>query len=179
MAIDIEELEDSTSALSMLLNCEEIIDSADIYCFANWFSGEVIAGPIVKRHWVGMSLLYPYRKMPDPKACFRLLKLGIKVEYNHMHHNPGDTENEFSPAEDHDETNDDTYWLIELTFPRRLLNDIDRAELDNYEDEVELEDVEQAQDTGIDDESAFQADEKGLANEPQPENMENLNAPPR
>lgn len=161
MPLDIKNLEDSEHLLDVLLQCEDILDSLDMYCFQNWFTGEVVEGPIIKRHWVTIGLLYPLRKMPDPRAALRLMKHGIKVEFKKVKRQVDQTN---KPAEHHEEEEDhekNRFWMVELKFPRRLLKDI-MDDLEQYDDEVDADDVEQAKDTGVDMESAFQdGDENG------------------
>src|SRR5882672_7844492 len=114
MPLDLEKLEDSEYLLDVLLGAENVLDSLDVYVYRHWLEGEVIEGPIVRRHWVTFTLLYPYHKMPDPRAALRLLKHGVQVEFNSVKREqagkPGHLEAE--PAHDTD-------WLVKITIPRR------------------------------------------------------------
>ena len=154
-SIDLEKLEDSEYLLDVLLGAENVLDSLDVYVYKNWVEGEVIEGPIVRRHWVTFTLLYPYRKMPDPRAALRLLKHGVQVEFNSVKREqagePGHLEAE--PAHDTD-------WLVKITIPRRLLDTMEEVDLEAYDDEVNQEDVTAAKDLGLDDESQYQTDEQ-------------------
>ena len=49
---------------------------------------------------------------------------------------------------------------MRLSFPRRLLDQNEEADLEMYDDDVNPDDVEDAKDTGIDDESQMHADEQ-------------------
>jgi hypothetical protein len=51
-------------------------------------------------------------------------------------------------------------WLVRITIPRRLLDEINGVDLELYDDEVNTDDVEDAQDSGIDDESTLHTDEQ-------------------
>src|SRR4051812_48097549 len=84
MALDLEKINDSDHLLDMLIQIEDVLDSLDVFCYANWFDGEIIEGPIVRRYWVTVSILYPNDKMPDPRAALRLLKHGVQVEFDRM-----------------------------------------------------------------------------------------------
>lgn len=75
-------LSDSESLIDVLIQMENFIDNLDIYAFKNWFEGEVIDGPIIKKYWVGMILLYDYNKMPDPEGAIVLEKHGAKLSYS-------------------------------------------------------------------------------------------------
>lgn len=165
MTIDLDKIKDSSHLLEMLIQMEDVLDSLDIYVYKNWINGELIEGPIIRRHWVSMSLFYPYEKMPDPRASLRLLKHGVLVEFDRMHRAADETTNDAKSANDGTPTaakedGEPNDWMVKLTFPRRLLNQIAEADLDTYEDEVEVEDVEDAKDIGVDDESAYKTDEQ-------------------
>lgn len=77
----INRLDDSNSLVDVLIQLENFIDNLDIYVFKNWFEGEIIDGPVIRKYWVGMSLLYEHDKMPDPSGALILEKHGAKVKY--------------------------------------------------------------------------------------------------
>jgi hypothetical protein len=158
MPLDIKTLEDSDHLLEVLLQCEDILDSLDIYCYRNWFSGEVVEGPVIKRHWVSVGLLYPVRKMPDPRAALRLMKHGVKVEFTKVRREV-DKHDPMVQAEQNEDHEKDKYWMVELKFPRRLLKKI-TDDLEQYDDDVDTDDVEQAKDSGVDLESSVQNDQE-------------------
>lgn len=86
MTKEIEELKntldnliDSSSDLSILLEFEEVLDNLNIYAYKNWEYGEVIAGPEVSRYWITVTLMYPQKLMPDPDGALRLTKHGARV----------------------------------------------------------------------------------------------------
>lgn len=176
MKLDLEKLEDSPTLLDLLISCESVLDSSDAYCYPNWYSGEVVEGPVVSRYWVKMSLLYPYDKMPDPKMALRLLKIGVQVEFDRMQRAasaplPGQPAPKKKPDE----------WLVRLSFPRRLLDQNEKVDLEMYDDEVNVDDVEDAKDVGIDDESTLHADEQAPPGTPPipPEQPPQQMPPPR
>lgn len=78
----ITKLDDSNSLIDVLIQLENFLDNLDIYVFKNWFDGEVIDGPIIKKYWVGMALMYQYNKMPDPEGALVLEKHGAKVKFS-------------------------------------------------------------------------------------------------
>lgn len=155
-SIDLDKLEDSSHLLDILIQLEGVLDGLDVYVYPNWFDGEVVEGPIVRRHWVTFSLLYPYRKMPDPRAALRLLKHGVQVEYNKVKQQQA---GEQLGEPDH-EPKHFTHWMIKITVPRRLLDQMEGADLELYDDEVDPEDVTAAKDIGLDQESQYQTDEQ-------------------
>ena len=169
MANILDKLTDTTNSsdtlLSTLLACEDVLDANDVYVAPGWFAGEVVAGPNIRRHWVSISLLYPFDNMPDPRIIPRLLKLGMKVEYNKVQRAGTLGASEFSAVEEKDEVSaDGTYWMVNLTYPRKLLDVMKSSDdIDLYDDEedaVDADSVETARDTGLDDESAYQTDEQ-------------------
>lgn len=160
--IDLEKLEDSTYMLDILLQCENVLDMFDVYTALNWFDGEVVKGPIVRRHWVSFSLLYPHDKMPDPRMALRLLKHGIQCEFNQVKREVAGDVN----TRDH-EPKKPTDWLVTITIPRRLLDQTEEAELEAYDDEVNPDDVIAAKDIGLDDQSTLQQDEQAPEGMPQ------------
>lgn len=150
--LDLTRFEDAPHLLDLLLQVEDVLDSLDLYVFKNWFKGEVVEGPIVHRYWMSISLRYPIEKMPDPRGAKRMLKQDILTFYSKV------------VVSDNEETDnkteqDPTHWVVEIRVPRRLVADINAAELDFYDDdEIDIEDVQDAQDSGITDESAYEED---------------------
>jgi hypothetical protein len=178
--IDLEKLQDSTHLLDMLLQCENVLDSMDCYVYQNWIHGEVVEGPIVRRHWVTIGLLYPYNKMPDPRAALRLLKHGVQVEFNQIRR-----QESARPGQSPKTPKEPTDWYVTLTFPRRLLDQIDGVDLEIYDNEVDTDEVTAAKDVGLDDETPVKADEQ-LPEQPpdgmmpeQPMPQGGANVPPR
>jgi len=155
MPIDLEKLADSEHLLDVLIQVEDVFDSIDMYCFPGWFDTEVVEGPEIRRHWVSVTLLAPYRKMPDPRAIPRLLKHDLRVEYSKVQQ-AGDAYNPVTG----ENPDGETFWMIKVSVPRRLLDQMAEADLETYDDAVDTDDVEDAKDSGIDDESAYHTDEK-------------------
>jgi hypothetical protein len=174
MPLDLAKIQDSPHLLDILLQMEDVLDSLDVYVFKNWYLGEIAEGPVVRRYWLDFTLKYPYDKMPDPKAALRLLKHGIRVDFwkakikdgsftdaedQKVEEENGATETgepskKVDPAKDH-------IWLVRISIPRRLAAQMSAEEMDFYDEEVDTEDVEDAKDTGIDDESAYMSGEGG------------------
>jgi hypothetical protein len=69
------------SALETLMDMERVIDTSNIYAYANWIEGEIVEGPHIDRYWATMTLMYPRKLMPDPVGAERLIKNGCKVYY--------------------------------------------------------------------------------------------------
>jgi hypothetical protein len=166
MPVDLEKIQDSPHLLDILLQMEDVLDSLDVYCFKNWFKGEVVEGPSIRRYWLNFTLKYDYKSMPDPRGGLRLLKHGIRVEFEKAkEETPGvvskdektetvgqdDLEPQAAQKTNPEKTDD--IWLVHISMPRRLVSQIATSEMDFYDDEIDVDDVEDAKDSGIDDES--------------------------
>lgn len=156
MAIDIEKIQDSPHLLDILIQMEDVLDSMDVYVFENWLDGEVVEGPIIRRYWLDFTLKYPYDKMPDPKAALRLLKHDVRVDFEEAREASEDPQ---KPVDE--ESDEGKIWLVKISMPRRLVVQISDTEHDFYDDEVDIDQVQDAKDSGMDD------DETGLTSEDQ------------
>lgn len=150
MAIDFEKINDSPHLLDILIQMEDVLDSLDIYVFANWMKGEVVEGPTVRRYWFDFTLRYDIEKMPDPRGAMRLLKHGVRVDYNKV----------TVEETDGSEPSEPNFWEVMVSVPKRLVADLNAAELDFYDEDIEIEDVQDAQDTGMNDETGLYTDDQ-------------------
>jgi len=165
MAIDLEVLQDSPHLLDILLQMEDVLDSLDIYVSKNWFKGELIDGPNVRRYWLGMTLRYDYHDMPNPKGALRLTKHGIKVQFNKV-----DDERDAEDSEAEKQDDDRYHWEITIEIPRRIIGQFSTTELDFYDDEVDIDDVQDARDSGMNDETGYDREENDDFNNDSEEN---------
>jgi hypothetical protein len=167
MALDLEKLDQTPHVLDMLLQMEDVLDSLDLYVFENWLDGAVVDGPNIRRYWVSMTLLYPYKKMPDPRAILRLMKHDVRVDFSKGRRQEGGFEKlddasgtdaqERQQGQQGQEGEEPTemVWLVKISFPRRLITDLHAAQLDFYDDEIDIDDVQDAHDDGIDAETSY------------------------
>jgi len=129
----------------MLLEIEALFDKFGIYAYRNWFEGEVVNGPVVKRHWISISLMYEYKLMPEPEAAKRLIKHGCKVKYKKTTRPviilPHQTDREEGMLEP--EFKDKKIWIIDIDFPRVLLDEMDDSFVQLNNEEVDNEEVEE------------------------------------
>ena len=134
---------------------ERVIDESGLYAYKNWSLGEVAEGPKLSRYWISVKLMYPYIKMPDPKAGLRLTKLGCEVKYEKgilkkpmLPKSPEDLDEEGKPKlKSHD------IWLIHILMPRKLVDDFKDEEVTIGDSSVNTEELNKAYDTGLDDET--------------------------
>jgi hypothetical protein len=153
MPADIEKLEDSPHLLDLLIQMEDVLDSLDVYVFKNWLDGEIVEGPAVRRYWLDMTLKYPLKKMPDPRAGLRLLKHGVRVDFNKAHESKDGKTQDVSEVED--DSQGTKVWLVRISIPRRLISELNAGQLDFYDEEVDVDDVQDAQDGGMNDETGY------------------------
>lgn len=152
MELDINEINDSPHLLDILIQMENVLDSSDIYVFDNWLNGKVVDGPNVGRYWVDFALMYDIDKMPDERGAKRLMNQNIRVNYDKVRYGTDNTE---VPTEE-TEYDKDMKWLIRISIPRSLIVQIDDAQHEFYDDEIDINQVEDAKDDGMDEETAFE-----------------------
>ena len=152
-------LSDSDSLTDVLIQMEDFMDSLDLYVFKNWFEGEIVDGPVIRRYWVSMTLKYAYEDMPDPAGAERLMRHGVKVSFKK---GKEDEPVEVESPEDLEPNNKPKMerkpvWLIDIQIPRRFIEELDDSDLEMHVDDemVDVEDVSDARDEDIDDEDAF------------------------
>ena len=159
----------SDSALTTLLDFERVLDSLDLYAYDHWQLGELIQGPIIEKYFVGCKFMWPAAKMPDPRGGERLLNYGCHInfqktglKYPKQIKDYGDYEDGTKVAE----METVKIWIVEIIMPKSLMNDIHQGSIEKESDEVDLEDLEDAYEQGLDDEvnaTADEADTEALA----------------
>ena len=124
--------------LSILKDFERVLDELDVYVFANWEDGELLAGPIDSRHFVTCSFMWPADEMPDPSGGKRLLDRGCKVTYakdellkpreikSPEDYRPGTTKGKIDA---HD------IWVVEIKMPKELIGNFKHGK-----DEIDSQD---------------------------------------
>ena len=71
----------SRNMQATLIQIEDFLDSNNLYAFNNWFEGVIWDGPDVSRHWIEVTLKYPYLLMPEPRAMNRFTDMGVKFNF--------------------------------------------------------------------------------------------------
>jgi hypothetical protein len=154
----------SDSALATLLDFERVIDELDVYAFENWKLGELVAGPEYEKYFVTATFMWPYKKMPDPRGGEQLLNYNCEVlykkdelEYPVKPTSPKD----FRPGTKMAKTKKVPIWLVTLTIPKQLMSDIHRGSVELENEKLDLEDLEDAYEEGVDEEET-NPDEEGM-----------------
>ena len=154
----------SDSALSSLLDFERVIDELDVYAFRNWKLGELVAGPEYEKYFVTCTFMWPYKKMPDPRGGEQLLNYNCEVlykkddlEYPVKPKSPAD----FKPGTKMAKTKKVPIWLVTITIPKKLMSEIHQGSIEVENEKLDLDDIEQAYEEGVDEESTQTQDQQG------------------
>jgi hypothetical protein len=144
----------SDSALSTLLDFERVIDELDVYAFENWKFGELVEGPVYEKYFVTCTFMWPKKKMPDPRGGEQLLNYNCEVlykkstlEYPIKPKSPDD----FKPNSKMAKKTSVPIWLVTITIPKKLMDDIQQGSIELENEKLDLEDLEQAYEEGVDD----------------------------
>lgn len=169
----------SNGSMSLLLDFERVLDEADVYAFKHWILGELVQGPVAKRYTVSCVFMWPYKLMPDPSAVKRLLNLGCKVTYGKSELKvPIEVEDydDFVPGTRYPKMKKRKVWFVEIVVPKELMNDIKEGSIDLADQEIDLQELNDAYEQDLDQEGTDK--EEGADSEQQsPEEMPEL-APP-
>lgn len=163
MPANIKDLLDNTkdifmtdSAVNTLLDFERVLDELDLYSFAHWKQGELVEGPLYEKYFVRCVFMWPYKKMPDPKGAKRLGEYDCEVTYKQdffEHPIKVTSPNDFKAGTKFPKMIKSPIWLVDIVMPRKLMQEIERGALELESGTVDMEDIEQAYETGADDET--------------------------
>ena len=155
----LDNLVDSSSDLNVLIDFEEVLDNLNIYSYKNWEYGEVIAGPEVTKYWVTVTLMYPYKLMPDPDAAMRLIKHGARVFYGKETfiqpvkiQTPDDLQAADEDGKRKPKRIKKPIWLVTIEMPRQFVNDFDSNKITINGMDIDMSEVEGAYDSDYDNE---------------------------
>lgn len=157
IAATISSIKKNKNTLNILLEFEGVLDELHIYAYENWIKGEVIKGPIISKYWVEVYLLYPASQMPNPIAAERLIKHGCYVFFqkdtltsNVRIKSPDDLiMNQDRQKHVPDERTIDVY-VVKIVMPRHLLSDYDVRKINAMDGEIDLDEIVDAFDQGLD-----------------------------
>jgi len=124
---NVESIYSANSSLSTLKDFERVLDEMDMYVYKNWEDGELAEGPIVERHWVKASFMWPHDKMPDPMAGKRLVDYGCKVGYKRsflIEPRKVKTPDDLRPGTKKGKLDRKPIWIVEIAMPKKLVADI-------------------------------------------------------
>ena len=143
----------SESSLQTMMDIERVMDSLDIYAFKNWKKGELVEGPIRKKHWVEATFMWPKKSMPDPDGAKRLLGYNAKVTFQESKlSTPIKIEDysDFRPGTKKAKLREDPVWLVKVKLPVELIKEFKDGYLEIEGSEVDLQEIDDAYAEGLD-----------------------------
>ena len=99
--------------------------------------------------------MWPYKLMPDPRGGEKLLDYGCTVSYiKDQLEFPVKVKSsdDFKPGTKTPKIARTPIWLIKITMPKELMADIQQGSVELENEKLDVEDIEQAYETGLDDE---------------------------
>ena len=143
----------SEGSLTTLLDFERVLDEVDIYAFKNWEMGELVAGPDIGKYRVTCTFMWPERLMPDPRGGRRLLPFDCEVSYMKKDikipvkiTDPSDYRSGTKKAK----LITKQVWLVEIVMPKALMNDIRTGSIEMEDQDIDLDDLDQAYEQDLD-----------------------------
>ena len=143
----------SNGSLTTLLDFERVLDEVDIYAFKNWEIGELVAGPEISKYRVTCTFMWPEKLMPDPRGGRRLLPFDCEVSYMKKDikipvkiTDPSDYRSGTKKAK----LITKQVWLVEIVMPKALMNDIRTGSIEMEDQDIDLDDLDQAYEQDLD-----------------------------
>jgi hypothetical protein len=162
VAKNIKDIYMSEGTLLTLLDFERVLDSMDLYAFKNWELGELVQGPTVTKYKVSCIFQWPENLMPDPRGGRRLLPFDCEVKYKRTNmkiplkiEDPKD----YRPGTKIARIIEKKIWLVEITMPKALMNDIRTGSIEMEDQDIDLDELDQAYEQDLDKEEN-QSDEQ-------------------
>jgi hypothetical protein len=170
VADNIKNIYMSEGSLLTLLDFERVLDELDLYAFANWEIGELVAGPDISKYRVSCTFLWPEKLMPDPRGARRLLPFDCDVKYKKTTmkvpvkiEDPSD----YRPGTHKAKIIEKKVWLVEITMPKSLMSDIRTGSVELEDQDIDLQDLDDAYEQDLD-KQEYQQDDNGQNAQPQP-----------
>jgi hypothetical protein len=145
----------SNGSLTTLLDFERVLDEVDIYAFKNWEIGELVAGPEIGKYRVTCTFMWPEKLMPDPRGARRLVPFDCRIEYLKKDikipvkiTDPSD----YRPGTHTAKLITKKVWLVEITMPKSLMNDIRTGSIEMEDEDIDLDELDQAYEQDLDQE---------------------------
>lgn len=153
VAENIRDIYLSEGSLLSLLDFERVLDELDLYAFKNWQIGELVSGPTVGKYRVTCIFMWPEKLMPDPRGARRLLPFDCQVKYKKTNMNvPVKITNpsDYRPGTHKAKIVEKKVWLVEITMPKSLMSDIRTGSVELEDQDIDLEDLDQAYEQDLD-----------------------------
>lgn len=161
VADNIRDIYLSEGSLLTLLDFERVLDELDLYAFKNWSIGELVEGPDIGKYKVRCIFMWPLNLMPDPRGARRLLPFDCDVKYKKTQmkvpikiEDPSD----YRPGTHKAKIKEVPVWLVEISMPKALMNDIRTGSIELEDQDIDLADLDDAYEQDLDQEE-YQNDE--------------------
>jgi hypothetical protein len=162
VADNIRDIYMSDGSLTTLLDFERVLDEIDLYAFRNWEIGELVEGPDIGKYRVTCTFMWPEHLMPDPRGARRLLPFDVKVAYKKQKikipiriNDPSD----YRPGTKKARIVERPIWLVEIQMPKSLMSDIRTGSIEMEDQDIDLQELDQAYEQDIDQEE-YQNDQQ-------------------
>jgi hypothetical protein len=162
VADNIRDIYMSEGTITTLLDFERVLDEVDVYAFKNWEIGELVAGPEITKYRVACTFMWPEKLMPDPRGGRRLLPFDCEVSYRRVDMkipikitDPSD----YRPGTKKARIIEKPVWLVEIVMPKSLMSDIRTGSIEMEDQDIDLEELDQAYEQDLDKEES-QSDEQ-------------------
>jgi hypothetical protein len=157
VADNIRDIYMSEGTITTLLDFERVLDEVDVYAFKNWEIGELVAGPEITKYRVACTFMWPEKLMPDPRGGRRLLPFDCEVSYRKVEmkipvkiKDPSD----YRPGTAKARIIEKPVWLVEIVMPKSLMSDIRTGSIEMEDQEIDLEELDQAYEQDLDKEES-------------------------
>jgi len=171
VADNIKDIYMSEGSLLTLLDFERVLDELDLYAFANWEIGELVAGPEISKYRVTCTFLWPEKLMPDPRGARRLLPFDCDVKYKKTTMKVPvriDDPSDYRPGTHKAKIIEKKIWLVEITMPKSLMSDIRTGSVELEDQDIDLQDLDDAYEQDLDKQEYQTDDNNGQQQQPQP-----------
>lgn len=162
VAQNLQDIYLSEGSLLTLLDFERVLDELDLYAFKNWQIGELVQGPDIGKYRVTCIFMWPEKLMPDPRGGRRLLPFDCDVKYKRTNmqvpmkiEDPSD----YRPGTKKARLVEKKVWLVQITMPKSLMSDIRTGSVELEDQDIDLADLDDAYEKGLDQDS-YQNDEQ-------------------
>ena len=170
VADNIKNIYMSEGSLLSLLDFERVLDELDMYAFKNWDIGELVSGPEIGKYRVTCIFMWPEKLMPDPRGARRLLPFDCDVKYKKTTmkvpvkiEDPSD----YRPGTHKARLGEAKIWLVQITMPKTLMSDIRTGSIELEDQDIDLEDLDDAYEQDLDKQEVNDDQPTGQPNEQQ------------
>lgn len=150
---NVQAINESPSSIATLIDFERVLDEMDLYAYAHWVKGELVIGPEYEKYFVTCTFMWPYKMMPDPRGGMRLLQYGCEVSYKQdllLVPIKIKSPNDYKAGTKFPKMTHYKVWLVTITMPRDLIANIEKGTIELENEQLDLEDIEEAYNNGTD-----------------------------